>query len=40
MKIQPNIDPRYEGRLTARGYRNPGNYKSVILMTSAVRTAA
>lgn len=25
---------------TARGYRNPANYKSVILMTSAVRTAA
>lgn len=25
---------------TARGYRNPGNYKSVILMRSAVRTAA
>jgi transposase len=25
---------------TARGYANPGNYKSVILMRSAVRTAA
>jgi transposase len=25
---------------TARGYRNPANYKSVILMRSAVRTAA
>jgi hypothetical protein len=25
---------------TARGYRNPGNYKSHILMRSVVRTAA
>jgi hypothetical protein len=25
---------------TARGYRNTGNHKSIILMTSAVRTAA
>ncbi|TAP39155.1 hypothetical protein EYS21_22555 [Arthrobacter sp. S39] len=25
---------------TARGRRNPGNYKSVILMRNAVRTAA
>jgi hypothetical protein len=25
---------------TARGYRNPANYKSVILLRSAVRTAA
>jgi transposase len=25
---------------TARGYRNPANYKSVILLRSAARTAA
>jgi transposase len=27
MKIQPNIDPRYEGRLIARGFRNFTNYR-------------
>lgn len=32
--------PASNASRTARGYRNPGNYKSVILMRSAVRTAA
>jgi transposase len=39
-KVEANNTGIKHIKRTARGYRNPGNYKSVILMTSAVRTAA
>jgi transposase len=39
-KVESNNTGIKHIKRTARGYRNPGNYKSVILMTSAVRTAA
>jgi transposase len=34
MKIQPTIDPRYEGRLTARGFRNFTNYRLRCLLAA------
>jgi transposase len=39
-KVEANNTGIKQIKRTARGYRNAGNYKSVILMTSAVRTAA
>ncbi|MET3808956.1 ISL3 family transposase [Arthrobacter sp. UYEF3] len=39
-KVEANNTGIKHIKRTARGYRNPGNYKSVILMRSAVRTAA
>ncbi|TAP38043.1 ISL3 family transposase [Arthrobacter sp. S39] len=39
-KVEANNTAIKHIKRTARGYRNPGNYKSVILMRSAVRTAA
>jgi transposase len=39
-KVEANNTGIKHIKRTARGYRNPANYKSVILMRSAVRTAA
>jgi transposase len=39
-KVEANNTTIKHIKRTARGYRNPGNYKSIILMRSAVRTAA
>lgn len=39
-KVDANNTAIKHIKRTARGYRNAGNYKSIILMTSAVRTAA
>ena len=39
-KVEANNTGIKHIKRTARGYRNAGNYKSVILMRSAVRTAA
>jgi transposase len=39
-KVEANNTGIKHIKRTARGYRNPGNYKSIILMRSAVRTAA
>uniref|UniRef100_UPI0013C52B58 transposase n=1 Tax=Arthrobacter celericrescens TaxID=2320851 RepID=UPI0013C52B58 len=39
-KVEANNTAIKQIKRTARGYRNPGNYKSIILMKSAVRTAA
>ena len=39
-KVEANNTAIKNIKRTARGYRNPGNYKSVILLRSAVRTAA
>ena len=39
-KVEANNTGIKHIKRTARGYRNAGNYKSIILMTSAVRTAA
>jgi transposase len=39
-KVEANNTAIKNIKRTARGYRNPANYKSVILLRSAVRTAA
>jgi transposase len=39
-KVEANNTGIKHIKRTARGYRNAGNYKSIILMTSAARTAA
>lgn len=39
-KVEANNTAIKTIKRTARGYRNPANYKSVILLTSAARTAA
>jgi transposase len=39
-KVEANNTAIKNIKRTARGYRNPDNYKSVILLRSAVRTAA
>jgi transposase len=39
-KVEANNTGIKHIKRTARGYCNPANYKSVILMTSAVRVAA
>ncbi|WP_425256450.1 transposase [Pseudarthrobacter sp. J47] len=39
-KVEANNTAIKNIKRTARGYRNPSNYKSVILLRSAVRTAA
>lgn len=39
-KVEANNTGIKNLKRTARGYRNPDNYKSIILMSSAVRTAA
>lgn len=39
-KVEANNTAIKNIKRTARGYRNPANYKSVILLISAVRTAA
>ena len=39
-KVEANNTGIKHIKRTARGYRNAGNYKSIILMRSAVRTAA
>lgn len=39
-KVEANNTGIKKIKRTVRGYRNAGNYKSAILMTSAVRTAA
>lgn len=39
-KVEANNSGIKDIKRTARGYRNPANYKSVVLMRSAVRTAA
>lgn len=39
-KVEANNTAIKHIKRTARGYRNPANYKSVILLRSAVRTAA
>ncbi|WP_256249594.1 transposase [Pseudarthrobacter sp. R1] len=39
-KVEANSTAIKNIKRTARGYRNPANYKSVILLRSAVRTAA
>lgn len=39
-KVEANNTGIKHIKRTARGYRNPANYKSIILMRSAVRTAA
>jgi transposase len=39
-KVESNNTGIKHIKRTARGYRNAGNYKSIILMRSAVRTAA
>jgi hypothetical protein len=39
-KVEANNTAIKNFKRTARGYRNPGNYKSAILMRSAARTAA
>ncbi|WP_243178779.1 transposase [Arthrobacter humicola] len=39
-KVEANNTGIKHIKRTARGYRNSGNYKSIILMRSAVRTAA
>jgi transposase len=40
MKVEANNTAIKKIKRTARGYRNPSNYKSVILLRSAARTAA
>ncbi|WPU08589.1 transposase [Pseudarthrobacter oxydans] len=39
-KVEANNTAIKNIKRTARGYRNPANYKSIILLRSAVRTAA
>jgi transposase len=39
-KVEANKTAIKNIKRTARGYRNPDNYKSIILLRSAVRTAA
>ncbi|MGY2742884.1 transposase [Arthrobacter sp. UYCu723] len=39
-KVEANNTSIKNIKRTARGYRNAANYKSVILLRSAVRTAA
>ncbi|MFB8370965.1 transposase [Pseudarthrobacter sp. NPDC055928] len=39
-KVEANNTAIKNTKRTARGYRNPANYKSILLLRSAVRTAA
>ncbi|SKB82056.1 hypothetical protein SAMN05660473_02521 [Arthrobacter sp. 49Tsu3.1M3] len=39
-KVEANITGFKHIKGTASGYRNAGNYKAILLLTSAVRTAA